>query len=310
MIALFGLVGCGQGSDSRLHKGVQDAGQTPVVYTVNYPLFWMAEQLVDEAATVVFPAPAEVDPAFWQPKVDTVLTFQQADLILLNGAGYAKWVANVSLPARRLVDTSEAYSEQVLAVEEGQTHTHGPGGEDGHGELAFTTWLDLDLARQQSEAVAVALKGLLPEESAAIEQRLASLQKSLEELDAQLVALGQRLDGAPLLYSHPVYQYLQRRYLLNGKALHWEPDFAPNAAQWRELAALLQSHPARIMLWEGKPLPQVASKLGEMGIEVVVFAPMGNRPKQGSFRSNMEANIHALEAALIAEQSSAISRQH
>jgi zinc transport system substrate-binding protein len=298
MIALFSLVGCGQDGDSRLEEGAQNSEQIPVVYTVNYPLFWMAEQLVDEVATVVFPAPAGVDPAFWQPKVDAVLKFQLADLVLLNGAGYAKWVASVSLPASRLVDTSVAYGEQLLAVEAGPAHTHGPAGEYGHGELAFTTWLDLDLARQQSEAVAVALQGLLPEESAAIEQRLASLQNKLEELDAQLVALGQRLDGTPLLYSHPVYQYLQRRYRLNGKALHWEPGMAPDAAQWRELAELLQSHPARLMLWEDQPLPQVARRLGEMGIQVVVFAPLGNRPGQGNFSANMEANIQALESAL------------
>ena len=120
----------------------------------------------------------------------------------------------------------------------------------------------------------------------------------LDDIDVRLTALGQQLDGAPLLYSHPVYQYLQRRYLLNGKALHWEPDQIPDATQWRELAELLRSHPARIVLWEDTPLPQVATRLGEMGIQVVVFSPLGNRPEQGDLSSNLEANIQTLEAAL------------
>jgi zinc transport system substrate-binding protein len=298
MLALFSLAGCGQGSDTRLEEGEKNTGQAPAVYTVNYPLFWMAEQLVGDVATVKFPAPTGVDPAFWRPDVATVLKFQQADLVLLNGAGYAKWVANASLPGSRLVDTSAAYSEQLLAADAGPAHTHGPAGEHSHGELAFTTWLDLDLARQQAEAVAIVLQGLLPEESRVIKQRLAALLKELDDIDVRLTALGQQLDGVPLLYSHPVYQYLQRRYLLNGKALHWEPDQIPDATQWRELAELLRSHPARIMLWEDEPLPQVATRLGEMGIQVVVFSPLGNRPEQGDLSSNLGANIQTLEAAL------------
>ncbi len=69
----------------------------------------------------------------------------------------------------------------------------GPGGEHSHGELAFTTWLDLDLAQQQLQAVAAALQRLLPAESAAIEQRRASLQRELGSMDARLTALGRLL---------------------------------------------------------------------------------------------------------------------
>jgi zinc transport system substrate-binding protein len=296
--AIFVLTGCGQGSDPRLGEGTQSTGQTAMVYTVNYPLYWMAKQLASAAATVVFPAPVGEDPALWRPDVETVLQFQQGDLVLLNGAGYAKWVASASLPASPLVDTSAAYHDQLLVLEAGPAHTHGPTGEHSHGELAFTTWLDLDLARQQSEAVAGVLQRLLPDESESIKQRLAALHEELDDMDVQLKGLGQKLDGAPLLYSHPVYQYLQRRYRLNGKALHWEPGEVPDEVQWEELAELLRVHPARVMLWEAEPLPQVTRRLGELGIKVVVFAPLGKRPEEGDFISNLEANIQALAAAL------------
>ena len=268
---------------------------TPLVYTVNYPLAWMARQLLADNARVTFPAPTGVDPAFWQPDIDTVLRYQQADLVLLNGAGYARWVARVSLPGRTLVDTSEAYHEQLLAVPAGPSHSHGPGGEHSHGELAFTTWLDLDLARQQSQAVAVAVQRLLPSQAATIEQRLARLQQTLTAMDERLLALGRQLGEQPLLYSHPVYQYLQRRYQLNGRALHWEPDQVPDEAQWSQLQAILQSHPAQVMLWEAQPLPEVQARLAELGVKAVVFSPMGNRPSSGDFASGMAANIERLE---------------
>ena len=84
------------------------------VYTVNYPLAYFAERIGGDRVRVSFPAPAEVDPAFWRPNADTIRRYQQADLVLLNGAGYARWVAHVSLPRRRSVDTSRAFRERWI----------------------------------------------------------------------------------------------------------------------------------------------------------------------------------------------------
>jgi zinc transport system substrate-binding protein len=294
-LAFFILVGCGQDDNNQLDQVNHSASRIPVVFTVNYPLYWMAEQLTGDAATVVFPAPAGEDPAFWRPDIETLLDYQQADLVLLNGAGYARWLANASLPDSRLVDTSMAYRDQLIATDSAPVHSHGPQGDHSHGELAFTTWLDLAMAGQQAQAIADALRRLLPGHSAAIDQRLESLHRTLAAMDVQLTGLGEALDKAPLLYSHPVYQYLQRRYQLNGKALHWEPDATPNESQWATLESILNSHPAQLMLWEGQPLPEVRQRLGEMGIKIIVFAPLANRPRQGNFSTNMAGNIAALQ---------------
>ncbi len=51
---------------------------------------------------VLFPVPEEVDPAYWKPEAEDVAAYQRADLILLNGASYAKWVDFVKLPRSRL----------------------------------------------------------------------------------------------------------------------------------------------------------------------------------------------------------------
>ena len=48
------------------------------------------------------PIPQDVDPAFWNPDVQAILAYQQADLILLNGAGYAKWVPQTTLSRSRI----------------------------------------------------------------------------------------------------------------------------------------------------------------------------------------------------------------
>ena len=295
VMVLLLCTACGEGEKApAAQEGTTAAGHPPAIYTVNYPLAWMARALAGDAARVVFPTPEGVDPAFWQPDTETVLKYQQADLVLLNGAGYARWIARVSLPGSRLVDTSANYRERLIAVDAGPVHSHGPTGEHSHGAVAFTTWLDLELAQQQLQATASALQQLLPEQAARIEQRRSELQQVLHSGDTQLQRLGQQLGETPVLYSHPVYQYLQRRYQLNGRALHWEPDQAPSELQWSELEEILRSHPAQLMLWEAQPLPEVAERLATLGIRVVVFMPMGNRPQQGDFEAGMAANIAAL----------------
>ncbi len=134
------------------------------VYVVNYPLQYFAERIGGDRVDVHFPAPSEGDPAFWSPDPSAVAEYQAADLILLNGADYAKWVPKVTLPPSKLVDTSVSFQDRIIYVEDAATHSHGPGGEHSHGESAFTTWLDLTLALEQAKAIRDAFAKARPED--------------------------------------------------------------------------------------------------------------------------------------------------
>jgi len=268
------------------------------VHAVNYPLAYFAERIAGGHAHVVLPVPPGVDPAFWRPDAAAVLAFQQADLILLNGAGYARWVATATLPQQRTVDTSRAFREQYIESEHRVRHSHGPGGAHDHGGTAFTTWLDFSLAAVQARAIADALVAASPALARDFERGLESLAADLDDLDRRMTSAARAAAGRPLLASHPVYHYLARRYGLDLRALTWEPDAVPEEAEWNRLAALLETHPARIMIWEAAPLPEVAERLRGSAIETVVFEPCANAPLEGDFLSVMNRNIAALEAAL------------
>jgi len=85
------------------------AAEQLTVFVVNYPMQYFAERIGGEHVNVVFPAPANVDPAYWMPDRPTIANFQRADLILLNGAGYARWVNKVTLPRFRIVNSRRGY---------------------------------------------------------------------------------------------------------------------------------------------------------------------------------------------------------
>ena len=66
-----------------------------------------------------------------------------------------------------------------------------------------------------------------PDAKDEIDENLDSLKADLFALDERLSKAGRSDPNRPLLASHPVYQYLARRYGLNLRSLHWEPDQAP-----------------------------------------------------------------------------------
>lgn len=273
------------------------ASGKPKVLSANYPLHAFASRLGGDAIEAVFPAPADGDPAFWQPDDAALAAFQQADLILLNGATYSKWADKASLPTARSVDTSFAFKDRFIQIEEATPHSHGPEGEHSHAGTAFTTWIDLSQAVQQADAVRAALDRLLPDQAAAIDARFATLKAELEALDTRLLKVGERLARAPLVASHPVYHYWARRYGFKLQSVLWEPETVPDNKALAELQTLLAKHPAKWMIWEGAPAQDSIAKLQALGLQSVVFDPCGNRPDEGDFFTVMAANVAALEKA-------------
>jgi zinc transport system substrate-binding protein len=306
-IGAVAALSCGGGTSREPQPGEASSAEgatSPLsVYVVNYPLAYMAQRIGGAEVNVSFPAPAEEDPAHWSPAPETVAAYQGADLILLNGADYAKWVAQASLPPARLVDTGAAYAERLIPLEEAVTHAHGPEGEHAHVGVAFTTWLDPTLALEQSRATAAAFEKARPGQAAAFRERLASLEADLTALDTRLEATAAAIGDRALLFSHPVYQYLERRYDLNGQSVHWEPDAEPSERQWAEVEKLLETHRAEWMVWEAEPLPSIATRLKQRGVTSVVFDPCSRTPGQGDLLSVMGSNVDRLEGVRAAASS-------
>lgn len=275
--------------DASVAPAPSAASATVTVYAVNYPLAWMAERIGGDRVQVSLPVPAGVDPAHWQPTPEIVLAYQQADLVLLNGAGYANWIDFASLSPSRLVDTTRGLEDRFVPAGE-VTHSHGPSGEHDHADVASHTWLDPEIATGQARAIAAALGKLVPAHESAFRQRLVSVETDLAQLDRQLAAALERWHGAGVLYSHPVYQYLDARYALAGRSVSWEPGEDPGEKEWNRLARRLADQPATLMLWEDGPLPATADRLRQMGIEPVVFETGAARPAVGDYLTLMNEN--------------------
>jgi zinc transport system substrate-binding protein len=276
---------------------VTTVSAAPTVYVVNYPLKYFTQRIAGNHMQVVFPAPPDEDPAFWKPDVATISAFQAADLIVINGATYAKWLEKTSLPKAKVVNTSAGFQDQYIETKDSVTHSHGPAGEHAHTGTAFTTWLNFRFAAQQAKAIEAALSRLLPAQQATFAKQYASLEKDLMALDTSLEMLVDSQRTQPLVASHPVYQYFATRYGLNLQSVLWEPEVMPEDDQWNTLQALLAKHPAKWMIWEGEPMAGSVEKLQTLGVQSLVFDPCGNTPEQGDFLNVMQQNVVNLRQA-------------
>lgn len=295
-IASFGMIftSCGQPGGSRDEPAEPEKF---TVYTVNYPLQYFTERIAGDTVKVVFPVPEGEDPAFWRPDAETIAAYQQADLIVLNGAGYAQWVQQATLPRSRTIDTSAIFKEQYIRMDDVVTHTHGPIGEHAHEGIAFTTWLNMSFAAEQAKAIADALIDKLPEHRTQFMKNYTALRSDLLKLDEEIKIIVTPAQDLPLVASHPVYQYFARRYGLNIVSVHWEPDDIPTTEQQAEINMILKDHPVEWMLWEGYPRKETVDMLEEKGIGRLVFQPCGNKVSDGDFLTVMRQNAVNLKEA-------------
>jgi hypothetical protein len=118
------FVGCSKESTTAI-ESTRRSGK-PIVYTVNYPLAYFASRIGGDSIEVLFPVPEAVDPIHWTP--DAFADFQSADLILLNGAGYAKWTQQsipVASPMPRYLksggDAEQFYDPLFREIDTGGT---------------------------------------------------------------------------------------------------------------------------------------------------------------------------------------------
>jgi zinc transport system substrate-binding protein len=249
--------------------------QVKVVSTA-YPLGWLASELGGNAVSVSYPIPGDEDAEFWRPSISSIAEIQQADVILLNGAGFAAWTDRVSLPRRALVLTTRGLENSFIATQ-AVTHSHG-GDTHSHEGVASFTWMDPTLFARQGEAIATALR-----------RRGVSVDESVL---ADLEALAERLTSLPsvtLATSHPRYQYLAARAGFETFDLEIEAGAAISDMDATKIAA----SGAKIVLLEAPAaMPD--------GLTGIVWPTYGRAEGSEDILADWNAAMSALEAALAA----------
>lgn len=302
-ILCFGLLftlGC---ESRKPEKPSTSVKKTPILYTTFYPTAYFAQRIGGDKIEVVCPCPDGADPANWMPDEKTIKAYQQADLIVINGASFEKWVAKVTLPESRLVNTTKPLEKEFIILKDAVTHTHGPEGEHSHEGIDGHTWLDPVNAKVQAAEIMKALIQYFGAHKETFEQGFAGLAKDLDALDARYKEVSKKLKGRHLMSSHPSYNYLARRYGWQHEYYLLDPEVVPDEQTMRRIKESARKHSTQFMLWETHPTQAVAEGMRELGLKNLLFLPcelIGPEELESGqdYLSVMNANLTRLESAL------------
>jgi len=248
--------------------------RSPVIYTTFYPTTYFAETIAMGKVEVVNACPDDEDAIFWMPDRKTLEAYQKADLIIINGAGFEKWVSRASLPQERLVDSAKALPEPLIRYEKATTHSHGPAGAHAHTGIDGHTWVDPVTALIQSEIIYAAMLTAFPEHRDSFWRGFTKLKEELEALHREFKAISDASSRPPLLASHPAYNYIARRYDWHIQNLDLGPESLLSEAQIDDIASTLQTFPAKVLIWESEPSEDVRQQVAAaLGLKSVVFSP-------------------------------------
>jgi zinc transport system substrate-binding protein len=263
------LMGCGEPP-----KQAKPSSSKPLVMTTFYPTTFFTQNIAGDLIQLESPLPEGEDPIFWKPSVEIIQNYQSADLIIINGTGFEKWVDGVNLPRNKVINSSGQLSLPPIHYQGGQVHSHGPAGSHSHRGLDGHTWLDPIHAMEQSQAIYSALTELLPKNALELQKNFDSLKAKLSEIDTQFKSLKKWTDHTPLLMSHPAYNYLSRRYSWSIVNLDLDPDEMPKQDIFDEIKKIKINFPAKILIWESTPKTAIAKRIeDELDLQSIVFSP-------------------------------------
>jgi zinc transport system substrate-binding protein len=177
-----------------------------------FPLYDYARHVGGDKAQVSSIIPIGIEPHDWEPTAQDVVAAQEADMFILNGAGFeGRWVTDVESNFK--VDTSKGI--QLLEGSGGEHEEEGIAASDPH------IWLDPLLAKHQVEVIRDAFLQVDPENATYYNDNAARYISELESLDASIKS--ELLSNCTLkdfIAFHDAFSYFAKRYGLTQHSIH------------------------------------------------------------------------------------------
>ncbi len=190
----------------------------PCVLVSVAPHKFFVEQIAQNTVEVHLMVPAGASAHTYEPTPRQMLKAGRAELWFCIGEAFEKRAIQAltsHYPSLVIIDL-----RQGLALIDAE-HRHGcKGCCSGGADLHF--WLSARQAQIQAQRIAEALSNAYPQHAPFYRDNLATFQRELRELDAELSALLTPLKNRAVLVSHPAYAYFCRDYELEQYSIEME----------------------------------------------------------------------------------------
>lgn len=284
LLALLLLAGCQAAGPSASQPATQ-ASTEPAVLAVESFLADITQQVAGERLTVQTLMPLGLDPHAFEPTPQDVARIADADLLIVNGAGFEEWLQEVLENAggeRRVVEAASGLESRVSAeahAEEDEAAGHddaeGHAGEHEHAEGDPHFWLDPANAKTYVANIRDGLAAVDPEGAAVYAANADAYITQLEELDTWIQAQIAQVppERRLLVTNHESFGYYADRYGLRvvGTVIpSVSTGASPSAQQLAALADEIKATGVPVIFLETGANPQLAQQLAvETGVKVV-----------------------------------------
>ncbi len=277
------------------------------IVTSFYPLKYFASEIAGNTAKVINIG-ANNDPHAFTPSAKDIMTMQDANLVLLQGAGFESWgedlehqLKNADTPVYvvaehlKLHKTNESDEQHEDALDTHKEEQHHHGGYDPH------TWLSPVLAAQTVEGISAKLSVINPTQASLYKQNANKLIEKLNTLD---VEYRQQLDPAKCsasvaLISHDALGYIAHRYNLTMHPIAGiSTQDKPSAKLLVGLKKLVKKEGVVAVLTEENSVKKYAQTIAnETGIMMLQINVLATGVVDGDYMSGMRSNLENLKKA-------------
>ncbi|SCX45165.1 zinc/manganese transport system substrate-binding protein [Klenkia marina] len=212
------LAACGGGGGNSTATSEADGENCPgdvldVVVSVNQ---WgdIVRQLAGDCAdvTTVINSTA-LDPHDYEPTTGDIASFEDADLVVVNGADYDHWASDAVTnldPAPAVVDAADVVGlEDEHAEEEDHSDEDGEHAEEkhGHGSVNPHLWYSPEYVTEVAAAVTDELSALSPDAADYFTEQADAFTADLKPYDDELTALQGMAAGSSYAATETVFDY-------------------------------------------------------------------------------------------------------
>ncbi len=249
----------------------------------------IAGQVAGDLATArsILSNPDE-DPHLFEASPSVARALADAGLVIENGADYDPWMtallAASPSPSRQLID--------VAAL----VHV-GPGA-NPH------LWYDPQVMPVVARAVAEALSRATPAQHDAIAARLATVQRSLDQLAGRVATLRQRYAGTPVTATEPVFGYMAAALGLRMRNQRFQlavmNNTEPSPGDVATFETDLRHRAVKLFIYNSQATDSAATRLRTIALAsgVPVIGVTETMPAGVTYQSWMLAELDRLDRAL------------
>jgi zinc transport system substrate-binding protein len=181
-----------------------------------YPLYDFASHVAGDRAEVSSLVPPGIESHDWEPTLGDVTRAREADLLIINGAGFESWAEGIG--ARVIVNASEGL--KLEAHEEEEEHEGEAEDEHGHEGIDPHIWLDPVLAKHQVDVIRAALARADPAGANYYNDNAERFSGELDELDAFIRSELSSCEKSDFIAFHDAFSRFAERYGLVQHSIH------------------------------------------------------------------------------------------